>query len=289
MGGGPSKEDLLRGEQARINREYPVSLKFPGFWDNESAFLREKLLNSEIASNVPAGAEKLVQTATGLSYGGTVLKAMMKLVCESTESIKRALLMLEIREAIAQSAHSQVKAKMEVVKAKLESAQNEKDMASKENKLDSANTACYELLMLFKDEDFYLFKKPLAFAPFFVSFVSIYVVVLKAHYLITKSSQRKTDATRVLIMLKEVITRYQKKTSKARRNYVYMTAVPFSEGEIVVVDGFTKYELYIQGNHFLIPHIVSEIKEWYQKELEDTYSNYFDESLQMVDKVLKSL
>lgn len=231
----------------------------------------------------------LVRTTTGLSYGGTALQAMMTLLCKSTESIKRALLMLEVREAIAQYAHCQVKAKMEVVKQKLESVQNETDMRSKENKLEAANTACYELLILFNDKNFYLLQKPLAFAPFFVSFVSIYLVVIKAHYLITTSSQHKPDVTKLLKMLKEVIRKYQNATAKARKDYVHMEVLYFDEEVYCIKDELTNYEVYLQKNYKFRTHIAKEIQEWYKDKLEKTYSNYFNASLQLVDRILESL
>ncbi|PAV82934.1 hypothetical protein WR25_00958 [Diploscapter pachys] len=280
MGNKPSLED----EKSSVERKHPIELKFPSFLDDEEAFLQHKKNTATVLEKMPTLVDKLVTFSGGPAGGGTVVRALMSLIHDSPDSVKEALKMLKVERKIAQNAHSFVKAEMKSIERQLDLSLSGE---GRKMHLAIADDSCYKLLIKFDDTDFYLRQQPLAYAPFLVSFVAIYIAVTCANYSLTVKHRK--DVVRNLKTLREIIKNFRDETAQSRVNYIHVRPALYTEGDYYLYDSLIDENIYYQPNLMFTPHFCGDIKEWYQEKVRRKYEKYFAPSLSAVEEALEEI
>lgn len=286
MGNNGSYEQRLASAKRHVEEENPIEVKFPGFRDNEEAFLRHKQDTAKVLENIPTLINKLVTFVGGPEGGGNVVRALMSLIHESADSIEKALVMLKVDKKIVQNAHSFVKAEMLSIERQLKLS-----LAGEQRKthLAIADDSCYKLLVKFADTDFYLHQNPLAFAPFLASFVAIYIPVTRANYHLARTTERREDLIRNLEALHRIIEDFRDETDQHRVNCIHFGPVFGTEGDTCLSDSLINKDIYYQTNSLITEPLISEIKEWYRAEVRRKYKEYFTPSLEIVEQTLNEI
>jgi len=286
MGNKPSYEERLASAKRAVEEKCPIEVKFPGFRDNEEAFLRHQQNTAMVLEHMPTLTDKLVTFAGGPAGAGIVVRALISLLHDSTDSIKTALLVLKLEEMIAQNAHSFVKAEMKSIERQLSLSLSGEQ---RETHLAIADDSCYKLLVKFADNDFYLHQQPLIFAPFLASFVAIYIAVTRANYQLTRTAKHREDVIRNLETLRRIIEDFRDRTGEDRVNYIHSRPIPMGEGDYYLYDSMIDKEIYYQYNFMYSNHLLGAIEEWYQAEMKRKYKEYFAPSLKIVEKALREI
>jgi hypothetical protein len=305
MGNRPSIEQYYEDiETAKrcINQNTPIKIIFPGFLNNEQKFLKYQQRTATTLQNMSTLTNKLITHVGIPAAGGPVLKALIFLIHESPESIERALTVLKVEKMIAQTVHSLVEAKFKCIEREL-SKSFTNSTSQRKIHLAIVDSNCYEILCLFDNPTYYFHRDPLAYAPFLVSFVAVYIAVIRANYSFADGTDGREDIIHNLKKLKKIITDFRDKTCKERMKLISWN-VPFGRNTIGIKDSLINKEIYVEsrsgfgvnsldfehtssiGNNISIIH---SIEKWYTSEISRKYAEYFGPTMKAVSKTLDEI
>ncbi|CAL2028436.1 unnamed protein product [Caenorhabditis brenneri] len=284
------RERELNEAKSEIRSKNPAQVTFPGYKDFLHDCLEKEKNIAFIIKQIPSLTEKALRAAkVGGPPGTAAVINILLTLCgvESAESIKRALLYLNVKEMVIQTAHTFIKSKMEGIERHLKLAL---DGEQPEIHLSHADNSCFEILSMYSNPDSYLRRNPMAFAPFLTSFVAVYLSVIQMYYSLNKTQKHREDIHQNLETLRQVIENVRSETVNVRLvDYIKVVDISGIQGigTYLLNDNMTGFWIY-KEDHFTGPGIFGDVEKWYREEIRREYYNYFQTVFDSVNDLLKS-